>query len=370
MRPSIGVLIVDDSAVVRKIVSEALTTEGDIVVAGVAPNGRIALERLELLRPDIVLLDLEMPEMDGLATLKVLRERFRDLPVVVFSTMTERGAAVTLDALAAGANDYVCKPSGAANLQASMRVVRGALLEKIRVLVARARDAREVRVSQSAPRPLPPPPPLPEPSNAPIAAVAIGISAGGPAALSAVVPQIPADIGVPIVLVQHMPATFTALLAQRLGAASRIRVLEATHRGRLEAGTLYVAPGDRHLTLGASGTSVLTLLDSGPLENGCRPAVDPLFRSAAQVYGTGLLAVVMTGMGTDGTLGATEVRRSGGHVWAQDQATSTIWGMAGSVVRAGLAERIFRLDDLAGDMARLVRKHRPAEALVGGRGRA
>ncbi|MGC4087057.1 MAG: chemotaxis-specific protein-glutamate methyltransferase CheB [Polyangiaceae bacterium] len=358
----VRVLVVDDSALVRKIVTDTLNAEADMEVVGVAPNGKVALEKLEFLKPDIVLLDLEMPEMDGITTLKRLRKDHRQLPVVVFSTLSERGAQITLDALAAGATDYLCKPSGTGSLANSKGLLQGVLAPKLRSFAAR-------RSAAAAPDKVPPRPapavvpnslvaPARQTNNEPIELLCIGISAGGPPALAEVIPKLPRTLGVPVMIVQHMPPLFTKFLAERLAQTAALKVTEAADGMSVEAGTVYVARGGEHMKVVMRAGRACITLDSGELENGCRPAVDPLFRSAAAVYGKRLLTVVMTGMGSDGTNGAREVRKAGGRIWAQDEQSSAVWGMAGSIVRAGLADRVFKQSDLADDLARTIEASR------------
>ncbi|HET9934663.1 MAG TPA: chemotaxis response regulator protein-glutamate methylesterase [Polyangiaceae bacterium] len=350
----IRILVVDDSALVRKIVTDALNGEGDMEVVGVASNGKIALEKLEFLKPDAVVLDLEMPEMDGLTTLKRLRKDFRLLPVVVFSTLSERGAKITLDALTAGASDYLCKPSGTGSLAASKDLLHGVLAPKLRALALR-NVAVAPRNAPAAPAPSPMPAMVPARRvNEPIEAICIGCSAGGPQALAEVIPKLPASLGVPVMVVQHMPPLFTKFLAERLAQTAKLRVIEAADGMSVEGGSVYVARGGEHMRIVLRGARPVLVLDTGELEHGCRPAVDPLFRSAAALYGQHLLAVVMTGMGVDGTQGARAVQKAGGRVWAQDEQSSAVWGMAGSVVKAGVVERIFKLSALAEDLARSV----------------
>ncbi|MFZ5889687.1 MAG: protein-glutamate methylesterase/protein-glutamine glutaminase [Myxococcota bacterium] len=357
----IRVLVVDDSALVRKIVTDSLNAEGDMEVVGVASNGKIALEKLEFLKPDIVVLDLEMPELDGLSTLKRLRKDFRQLPVVVFSTLSERGAKITLDALSAGASDYLCKPSGTGSLAASKDLLHGVLAPKLRALALRSLSVKTVVAQPKLAPVISAAPPRPH-SNDPIELVCIGSSAGGPQALADVIPKLPRTLGVPVLIVQHMPVLFTKLLAERLAQTAQLRVVEASDGMSVEPGCVYVARGGEHMRIAARAGRTSITLDSGEPENGCRPAVDPLFRSAAALYGRGLLAVVMTGMGTDGTIGAREVRNQGGRIWAQDEESSAVWGMAGSIVKAGLADRIFKLSTLAEDLARAVEASRRVAA--------
>ena len=348
----IRVLVVDDSVVIRQVITDALKADSGIEVVAVASNGRVALEKIPECKPDILTLDLEMPEMDGLTLLDELRKRHSRLPVVVFSTLTERGAKTTLEALARGASDYVCKPSGQRSVQATLERIRAELIPKIRGLV---------RYPQSgAPTPATAPRPVAKPAGPMerVDAVVIGVSTGGPSALAEVIPHLPRDIQVPVLIVQHMPPVFTQVLAQRLASTSQLKVRQATHRERIEAGVVYIAPGDHHMRLAGSAREGWITLDQAPPENGCRPSVDPLFQSAAPMYGKNLLALILTGVGHDGTKGAQHVRRAGGTVWAQDEASSTAWGMPSSVIEAGLAQRILPLSQVARGLV---------EALNGGR---
>jgi two-component system, chemotaxis family, protein-glutamate methylesterase/glutaminase len=340
----IRVLVVDDSAVARRLVSQALSAQPDMEVIGFAENGRVALERVAEDLPDAVVLDLEMPEMDGIAALRELKLRHAQLPVLVFSSRTQRGAGATVDALLAGADDYALKPSSTSATSASWATAQVELTEKLRAVTSTARRLAS-RTNVSAPplsmRPLLSP-------RVPLKAVVIGTSAGGPEALSVILPRLPADLRVPLLIVQHMPASFTAALAKRLSEKSRLRVVEARPGLPVEPGVAYLAPGDFHLRVSRRHGAVMLLLDQGPLEHGCRPAVDPLFRSAAGVYGPTLLALVLTGMGSDGVEGARKIGEAGGHVWVQDQQSSMIWGMAGAVASAGLARRTLPLSAMAG----------------------
>jgi len=342
----IRVLVVDDSVVVRQVISDALRSDPAIEVIGMAQNGRVALEKLATLTPDVITLDLEMPEMDGLTTLLELRKRHNKIPVVVFSTLTERGASATLEALARGATDYVCKPSGQRSIQATMQRIQAELLPKIHALHTRARPGAPrapatVGVLQAT-GPLPP-----------VQLIVIGVSTGGPGALAEIIPRLPATLVPPIVIVQHMPAVFTRVLGQRLNASSPLAVREAVHQEPLESGHVYIAPGDYHVRVAGGPRAAWLMLDQGTAENGCRPAVDPLFRSAAQVFGSGALALVLTGLGQDGTKGAALIRKAGGAVWVQDEASSTVWSMPSSVVQAGLATRVLALANIPAALAQL-----------------
>jgi two-component system chemotaxis response regulator CheB len=277
--------------------------------------------------------------MDGLTLLSLLRRLHPKLPVVVFSTLTERGARATLDALARGASDYVCKPSGQRSILQTMEKIRDELIPKIHALHARAR-------SGPAPGPAPIKPVQGGPS-APVQLIVIAISTGGPGALAEVIPKLPASLRAPVLIVQHMPPVFTKVLAQRLGQTSALKVKEAAHQDRITAGNVYIAPGDFHMRVSGGPREAWVTLDKTEPENGCRPAADPLFQSASQVFGAGVLGVVMTGLGRDATKGATLIYNAGGQIWAQDEASSTVWSMPGSVVHAGLAQRVLPLQSIA-----------------------
>jgi two-component system chemotaxis response regulator CheB len=336
----VSVLVVDDSVVVRKLVTRILDADPELRVVGTAANGRIALEKLPLLSPDIVTLDIEMPDMDGLETLAAIRRIAPKLPVIMFSTLTERAAASTLDALALGASDYVTKPTQLKDPAAALEAVRAQLVPKIKALTGRRRTPLLPPVVASARavvrRPL-------VTRTGPLArpkVLALASSTGGPDALATLVAALPASLPVPIVAVQHMPPLFTRLFAQRLDRLTGITVREAVDGEPLLPALMLVAPGDRHLSLRREGDRVMTVLSDGQPENHCRPAVDVLFRSVAEIYGAQVLSVVLTGMGHDGLRGGERIVEAGGALWAQDQATSVVWGMPGAVVNAGLASRV------------------------------
>jgi two-component system, chemotaxis family, protein-glutamate methylesterase/glutaminase len=355
----IGVLVVDDSVVIRRIVSSVLDADPDITVVGTAANGRIALDKLAALRPDIVILDVEMPVMDGLATLRELRRTYPTLPVVMFSTVTERGAMATLDALAAGATDYVTKPTHATSATASVERVRAELVPKIKGLVGAART-RAMFANRPAPK-------TPVATRAGVRQdrvdiIVIGASTGGPDALSSIVAALRSDLSVPILVVQHMPPLFTRLFAARLDRSSPLQVYEAVDGQRVEAGHIIVAPGDQHLTVRRQGVDVRVRLTQDPPENYCRPSVDVLFRSAAAVYGAGVVACVLTGMGRDGAKGAERVRAAGGRVVVQDEASSVVWGMPGAVVAADAATDVVPLRQIADRLQGAIGNRRAATA--------
>ncbi|MFP4148183.1 MAG: chemotaxis response regulator protein-glutamate methylesterase [Nitriliruptoraceae bacterium] len=353
------VLVVDDAVVVRRIVTTVLSEEPGLEVVGTAPNGRIALQKIEQLNPDLVTLDVEMPVMDGLETLKALRKRHPRLPVIMFSTLTERGAAVTMEALMSGANEYVTKPANVGSVTEAMERIRQELVPKIAALTGKPLPSRPGATGRPTPaRPsTPAPPPAPRRQSSaqiemPVQAVVIGVSTGGPNALAELVPALPAGLAVPVLVVQHMPPMFTRLLAERLDHSAALHVREAGDNELVRPGEVLLAPGGKHLEVQRRGPQVYTKLTEGPLENSCRPAADVLFRTASSVYGAGLLGVVLTGMGYDARRGTQHVRDVGGHVLAQDQATSVVWGMPGAAVEAGTVDAVLPLGELAGEIAR------------------
>ncbi|MFD6029961.1 chemotaxis response regulator protein-glutamate methylesterase [Cellulosimicrobium funkei] len=337
----IRVLVVDDSVVIRRLVAQTLDRDPEITVVGTAADGCLALAKVEQLDPDVVTLDIEMPVMDGIETVRALRAAGRRMPVVMFSTLTERGAAATLDALTAGATDYVTKPSGSGSVQTALERVGLELTPKIKALVPRAPAAPTTRASGTTTavrRPAP---------ARPVRAVVVGSSTGGPEALRTVLSSLTTPLPVPMLVVQHMPPVFTRQLAERLDRAGPTTVVEAAGGEVLRPGHAYLAPGGRHLELGRQGTGLTTLVTDGPPVNFTRPAVDVLFRSAVRTLGGDLLAVVLTGMGSDGRDGAGEIARAGGHVLAQDEQSSVVWGMPGAVTTAGHAHAVLPLDQVA-----------------------
>jgi two-component system chemotaxis response regulator CheB len=341
--PKIRVLVVDDAAVFRRFVSEELSRDPALEVVGTAANGSIALARMTQVTPDVVILDVEMPEMDGLATLSELRKTHPRLPVIMFSALTERGAEATLDALALGATDYFAKPSREGGLDASLTVIREQLIPKIKALCTPdGESAPSKKASPGKPTPR-----AWGNQPRPLEVLAIGASTGGPNALGEIFRRLPADFPVPIVVVQHMPPMFTRLLAERLSAQSPIRILEGSSGSVLQPGQAWIAPGDHHLTVVRDGRQARLRVHQDPPENSCRPAVDVLLRSVATTFGANSLAVILTGMGQDGLRGCEAVREAGGQILAQDEATSVVWGMPGSVVRAGLADQVLPLPLLA-----------------------
>ncbi|MDM7830571.1 chemotaxis-specific protein-glutamate methyltransferase CheB [Cellulomonas edaphi] len=357
----IRVLVVDDSVVVRRLVSDALSQAPGIEVVGVAANGRLAQAKVAQLRPDAVTMDIEMPEMNGIEAVRELRRTGHRMPIVMFSTLTERGAAATLDALAAGATDYVAKPSNVGSVQESIARVAGELVPRLRGLVPNPGGAVAGRAGASptaaAPRPAVKAPgrPVvvrPAPAPHPVRAVVVGSSTGGPEALSRVLSSLTTAPAAPVLVVQHMPPVFTRQLAARLDRLGPATVVEAAGGETLRPGTVYIAPGDRHLEVRRAGAETQTVLTDGPPVNYCRPSVDVLFGSAVRLYGNELLAVVLTGMGADGRAGCQDVVTAGGTVVVQDEPTSVVWGMPGAVAQAGLAHRIVPVSEVAATIER------------------
>jgi two-component system chemotaxis response regulator CheB len=394
----ISVLVVDDSVVVRRLIVDALGGAENIEVVGTASNGLLAQAKIDQLKPDVITMDIEMPQMDGIQAVRELRKRHKNVPVIMFSTLSASGASATLEALSAGATDYVTKPSNVGSVTESIAAVREQLVPKIHALAGRRRPggappAAPARPGAAPGRPGPsaaPPraglpqsgsalsgPPgrpgaVPPGGSAPgrpaarrtpggrIDILAIGSSTGGPDALTKVLTGLPADLPVPIVITQHMPPVFTRMFAERLDRSTPLRVFEAADGMDLAPGSAYVAPGDFHLVLHRRGASTLIQLSSAPQENSCRPAVDVMFRSVAALYGASAYATVLTGMGQDGRSGAKVLRDAGAEVLAQDEATSVVWGMPGAVVGAGLADEVLPLDRIAAFLVNRVKSGRSA----------
>lgn len=354
--PRIRVLIVDDAVVMRRMITEALGSDAEIEVVGAAANGKIALQKIPQVNPDIITMDVEMPEMDGLQTVRELRKIYPKLPVIMFSTLTMRGAASTLDALAAGATDYVTKPANVGNIVEGISQLKSELMPKIKL------HCRHL-VSFTGSAPILPTLPgtkgisLAPPNSSLVAPdiFAIGCSTGGPNALATLFADITSPLPVPGVIVQHMPPLFTKMLAERLAKNSPNRFVEGEQGQLLERGCVYIAPGGFHMEVRREGSTVRIHLHEGPPENSCRPAVDILFRSVAAIYGPSILALIMTGMGQDGLRGCQHIRERGGRVLTQDEATSVVWGMPGYVAQAGLAEKVLPLPQLGAEVMRRFR---------------
>ncbi|QPJ63601.1 MAG: chemotaxis response regulator protein-glutamate methylesterase [Candidatus Nitronauta litoralis] len=362
----IKVLVVDDSVVIRKIVSDALAHDSSLEVVGVAANGKIALQKIPVLKPDILTLDMEMPEMDGLETLDHLKKLHPEIPVIMFSTLTQKGAAATLDALARGAVDYTGKPSNLSNNRGGADQIKNDLIPKIKNICARRKKTSvpaslnlEVKTPASA-SPSTVKTVLASPSlgSSRIDCVAIGVSTGGPNALSELMPVFPADFPVSILITQHMPPHFTKLLADRLAAKSNLEIVENKPGMLLNPGKAIIAAGDYHLTVHRKDNILVTGANQEPPENSCRPAVDVMFRSVSQVFGKHVLGVILTGMGQDGLKGCEVIKKYGGRIIIQDEATSVVWGMPGIVAKAGLAEKSLPLNKIGPTIIQMCNDHR------------
>ena len=336
------VLIVDDSRIFRGVIEEALAGRSDVLVIGSVWNGEKAIELARLSLPDFVTLDIEMPGMGGIETLKALRElgraRRHSIGVLLISSHTERGAAITIEGLEEGAFDFITKPHSP-DVQANAALLREQLSARIDAFRSRRPMALPVRM------PLRPQISTRRRSSR-FRAVVIGASTGGPEALTRMLQILVPACPVPMFLVQHLPADFTSYFASSLARRCGGRIVEALDGSVAEPGVLYIAPGGKHLVLNLIDGRIVTGFSQSPPENGCRPAADVLFRSASVAYGGQLLAVVLTGMGCDGAKGAAVLKRAGAHIIVQDEPTSTVWGMPGSVVAAGAADEVLPIDEI------------------------
>jgi two-component system chemotaxis response regulator CheB len=358
---SLRILAADDSAVMRGILRtlferQATYTRAELPymeLVGVARDGVECLQEITRLAPDVLILDLEMPRMNGLDVLDRLRHTKPRLPVIMCSSHTERGARATFDALSRGAADYVMKPAGQRDLESALSSLAEQLLPRIAAFGAGKRRSSSSPTPQVMPRSTPVATPQrgsDEAANAPIEVLVIGVSTGGPTALEQLLPRLSEDLPIPTLIVQHMPKLFTNVLAERLNRCCPLKVIEAYHGAPLQPGVVWLAPGDMHMEVSlrpGSSHSTQVRLHSQELLHHCRPAVDYLFLSAARIYGAGALAVVLTGMGSDGLDGARAVYDRGGVVLAQDEASSAVWGMPGRVAESGIASAVLPLDALA-----------------------
>lgn len=362
----IRVLVVDDSVTARRALGDALEGDGGFKVCASAPNGLLGLEQLALTKPDVVVLDLEMPILDGLEFLSRMRPDHPKLPVLVFSGAVGQANEATLEAMWRGASDYVLKPPRLAPAD-MLPFLKRELFPRLRALVGEAPAAaadprngapaslRMLGIAQAASRSMRAPAP-PRSGREPVPAiVAIGASTGGPRALATLLDEIPPSFAVPIVVVQHMPAEMTAYFADGLAHNSGLPVRIAQHGQPVAPGNVWLAPGGRHLLIASEGGRPSFRLDDGPEEHACRPAVDPLFRSAATVFGSSALGVVLTGMGQDGLAGARAVHAAGGRVLVQDEVTSVVWGMPGAVARGGYAHAVLPLAQISSEILQRAR---------------
>ncbi|HIG31271.1 MAG TPA: chemotaxis response regulator protein-glutamate methylesterase [Verrucomicrobiales bacterium] len=360
--PKHKILIVDDSSTMRRRVASALTSDPELEVVGYTANGKIAPEKIPQLNPDLVTLDVEMPVMNGLETLAAIRKKYGQLPVIMFSTVTHRGASTTLDALFLGASDYFGKPTNVSSFQEAVEKVQVSLVPKIKALCGKSLNTPSAVEPRDAVRRSVAPPTLRKNIRPAIARgrrksigiLAIGVSTGGPNALSKVIPELPVDFPVPVVIVQHMPPVFTGFLAESLSRTAKMPVCEAVDGPILKPGEIWIARGGCHMIVKGNTSFPRICLNEAPPENSCRPSVDVLFRSVLDVYGARILAVILTGMGKDGLVGAELIHNSGGKVFAQDEASSVVWGMPGAVARAGIAQKILPLELVASNIVSTV----------------
>jgi two-component system, chemotaxis family, protein-glutamate methylesterase/glutaminase len=366
----IRVMVVDDSAVIRGLISRWIDAEPDLSVAASLRTGRDAVNQLERIDPDVAVLDIEMPDLDGISALPLLLAKKRDLVIIMASTLTRRNAEVSLKALSLGASDYIPKPETTREL-GSADAFRHDLVQKIRHLGARVR-----RTAKTVAPPLVPCPARARethapavvtphaPTHAPVATRAlshaaprvllIGSSTGGPQALMTMIGGIGKIIDhYPVLITQHMPPTFTTILAEHLARTSRRPAAEGVDGEVVRPGHIYLAPGGKHMRVARRGVDTVIALDDGPAVNFCKPAVDPLFQSAIEVWQSGVMAVVLTGMGSDGMRGGKDIVAAGGNVIAQDEATSVVWGMPGAVAHAGICAAILPLDQIAPKLIRV-----------------
>jgi two-component system chemotaxis response regulator CheB len=364
------VLVVDDTVTYRKIVGAVLERIPGVEVVGAAANGRIALDKIDELRPDLLTLDVEMPEMDGLEVLRELRRTHDDLGVIMLSSFTNKGAKSTMDALASGAFDFVLKPSGGTP-QKNAEVLRSELQLRIEAF-ARTRQIRRIlsghlteatcRQSAATPPPKHRAPPRRQPAGtvrqATPEVVAVGVSTGGPRALGELLPRLPADLAAPVLIVQHMPAIFTKSLAEDLDRRSALRVHEAVDGEPVRPGQVVVAPGGRHMKVERTDKEIVVRVTDDPPENSCRPSVDYLFRSVMEVYGPNALGVIMTGMGNDGARGCELMKQQGATIIAQDAATCVVFGMPKQPIESGAADVVSPLNRIAAEIIQRVGRGR------------
>ena len=350
----IRVLVVDDAVVMRQLIKSALTEYEEIEVAGVAANGKIALQKVQQVKPDIIIMDIEMPEMDGIETVKNLRKDYKDIPVIMFSTLTKRGAEATIDSLKAGATDYVTKPTNTRNVMEGIEAIRNQIVPRIHSLVPRANKSMPNRAATGAN--LVHNSKITTPKTREIEAVCIASSTGGPNALPVFFEALPKNFPLPIFVVQHMPPLFPKFLAERINRVSALPCHEARHHQHPQPGNIYIAPGDYHMSVVKAEGNLSIELSQGPPENSCRPAADVLFRGIANTFKGKVLGLVFTGMGHDGLQGCEILSDLGAYICVQDEASSVVWGMPGSVAKAGYADKILPLEQMAPATISLLKK--------------
>jgi two-component system chemotaxis response regulator CheB len=363
------VMVVDDSVVIRGLISRWIGAEPDMVVAASLRTGLEAVQQLERINPDVAVMDIEMPELDGISALPKMLAKKRDLIVIMASTLTRRNAEISFKALSLGASDYIPKPETTRE-PAAADIFHHDLIQKIRAFGAKVRRAAAPAASPSLapshagkPRELQP---LLRPATPQLAlmrrafsphaprALLIGSSTGGPQALMTLVTELgPVIDRFPVLITQHMPPTFTTILAERLARSSRRPAHEAIDGETIKPGQIYLAPGGRHMRVARHGAEASIVLDDGPPVNFCKPAVDPLFTSAIDIWQGSTLAVILTGMGSDGMRGGKDIVAAGGSVIAQDEASSVVWGMPGAAANAGICAAILPLNQIAPKLVRL-----------------
>lgn len=338
---NIRTLVVDDAVIYRKIASDVLSGFPEIELVGTAASGEIALKKLQQNPVDLVLCDIHMPGLDGVQTLSAIREKFPQTLVVMISGVSTRSAQTTIDALQKGAIDFIRKPDGPSTEENQAQLKRDieAVLRLIRIRLG----TRSIPRATSQPQSAPPPPPSgalhQKAAPKKFGVVAIGVSTGGPEALTKLIPKLPAKLSVPVVIVQHMPPNFTRSLAESLNKRSQLNVVEATHEQPILPGTVYIAPGGHHLTVRKNQTTITAAIVDSPPENSCRPSVDVLFRSVANVWGDdGILGVILTGMGNDGAKGIQAMKRRGCFCITQAEGSCVVYGMPRAVDELGLSD--------------------------------
>ncbi len=352
MSTPLRILIVDDSALYRKIVRDVLKSLPDIEVVGTANNGRIALDKIELLKPDLLTLDLEMPELDGIGLLRELSTRGSKLPAIMISAFTTEGAVATTTALRLGAFDFVLKPQ-TTSMEESRRLLREDLSAKLKACQTRVTLRRVAAGSKALAAPAPASPAPTQTAAAPRVQrghpeiIGIGVSTGGPQALTELLPQLPADLPCPVLIVQHMPALFTKSLADDLNKRCRLEVREAVHGEPVLSGSILIAPGGKQMkVVRAMGSSKIVITDDPPVKH-CKPSVDYLFRSLADGYGPNSMGIILTGMGEDGAEGSRQMHDRGAMIVAQDEASCVVYGMPRKVIEEGTADSIIPLSRIA-----------------------
>jgi two-component system chemotaxis response regulator CheB len=363
----IAVVVVDDSAVIRGLLKKWLSAEDGIEIVGAAGNGEAAIKEVQTCQPDVVVLDIEMPHMDGLTALPKIIEAVDDVKVIMASTLTTRNAEISLQALALGASDYISKPESSKNLHAP-EGFRQELIRKVRALGAarkvrprrpamksdRVANTGKIAPTQQEHRSKAEPIVLRKPSMSKPDVIGIGSSTGGPQALQTVVRAL-ANVEQPILITQHIPATFTALMAKQLSKLPGITCLEAEDGMVLKPHHVYLARGDYHMIVEKSGAGHVIRINQDPPENFCRPAVDPMFRSLAENFGSRTLTVILTGMGYDGREGGRAVVDAGGSVVAQDEESSVVWGMPGAAATAGICAAVLPIEKIGPAIERMAR---------------